>query len=130
MIRAYDPTWPARFLELAERVKAHLASSSDLPEAIRRLGTLGYAHEGDLGIAGRDAFRWPSGEKRHHLYVLAAGARELRRHLAFRDALRADRTLRDAYSELKRNLALRYPDDRKAYTEGKSAFITKIAGAE
>jgi GrpB-like predicted nucleotidyltransferase (UPF0157 family) len=155
VIRDYDATWPARFSELADRVKANLgalvmqvehvgstavpgliakpvidmdvvlASPSDLPEVVRRLGLLGYTHEGGLGIAGRDAFRWPAGEVRHHLYVLTAGAAELLRHLAFRDALRRDRTTRDAYSELKKNLALRYPHDRKAYTEAKSAFITK-----
>jgi len=107
-----------------------LASESDIPEAIRRLATLGYAHEGELGIAGRHAFRWPSGEARHHLYVLAADAPELRRHLDFRNALRADRTVRDAYSELKKSLSLRYPHDRQAYTEAKSAFITKIIETE
>ena len=158
-IRDYDATWPARFLELAGRVKAHLgalvmrvehvgstavpglvakpvidmdvvlASPSARPEAIRRLGLLGYTHEGELGIAGRDAFRWPDGEVRHHLYVLTADAAELRRHVAFRDALRADRTTRDAYSELKRSLAVRYSHDRKAYTDAKAAFITKIIEA-
>ena len=122
MIRDYDATWPAIFLKLADRVKAHLGalviqvehvgstavpgliakpvidmdvvlgSPFDRLEVIRRLGLLGYAHEGELGIAGRDAFRWPPDEERHHLYVLAAGAAELHRHLVFRDALRADRT--------------------------------------
>jgi GrpB-like predicted nucleotidyltransferase (UPF0157 family) len=160
VIRNYDATWPIRFSELANRVKAHLgalvtevehvgstavpgliakpiidmdvvlASPSYLPEVIRRLGTLGYAHEGELGIVGREAFRWPSGEPRHHLYVLCPAASELRRHLAFRDALRADRTIRDAYSELKKRLALRYSHDRKAYTEAKSAFIKSITEAE
>ena len=36
-----------------------LASAAYLPETIRRLATLGYEHEGDLGIAGREAFRTP-----------------------------------------------------------------------
>ena len=159
-IREYDTAWPAIFSELANRVKAHLgplvaevehvgstavpgltakpvidmdvvlASPSDLPEVIRRLGALGYTNEGELGIAGREAFRWPPGESRHHLYVLSAGARELRRHLAFREALLADRTIRDAYSELKKNLSRQFPHDRKAYTEAKSAFIKNIIGDE
>jgi GrpB-like predicted nucleotidyltransferase (UPF0157 family) len=158
MIRDYDATWPDQFSKLAARVKAVLgtlvlqvehvgstavpglvakplidvdvvlASPSDLGEVIRRLGGLGYVHEGDLGIAGREAFRWPSGEARHHLYVLIAGASELRRHLAFRDALRANRGVRDAYAALKRSLALQCSQDRKAYTEAKSAFITNIVG--
>lgn len=158
IIREYDPSWPAAFSNLAARVNAALGplvvtvehigstavpglaakpiidldvvleSSADLPEAIRLLATIGYVHEGDLGIAGRDAFRSPSGEPPHHLYVLAAGADELRRHLALRDALRADNGLRDRYASLKRSLANTYKDDRSAYTEGKSAFVTSIVG--
>ena len=36
-----------------------LASAKYFPETIRRLATLGYEHEGDLGIADREAFRTP-----------------------------------------------------------------------
>src|ERR1700677_1324327 len=123
LIQDYDPAWPEAFSKLAARVKAALnslavtvehigstavpglaakpiidldvvlASAADLPEAIRLLATIGYVHEGDLGIPGREAFRSPPGEPRHHLYLLATGAAELRRHLAFRDALRADSDL-------------------------------------
>jgi GrpB-like predicted nucleotidyltransferase (UPF0157 family) len=60
--------------------------------------------------------------------VLAAGAEELRRHMVFRDALRADKVLRDTYAALKRSLALQYKDDRSAYNEAKSAFVNSIAG--
>ena len=105
-----------------------LATTADLPEAIRRLADLGYIHEGDLGIAGREAFRWPPGEARHHLYALAQGAAELRRHLAFRDALRADPALRDRYAALKRSLAAKTPHDRASYTEAKSTFIRSTIG--
>jgi GrpB-like predicted nucleotidyltransferase (UPF0157 family) len=105
-----------------------LSSPTDLPEAIRLLARIGYAHEGDLGVAGREAFRSPPGEPRHHLYMLAPGANELR-HLSFRDALRADRDLRDRYAALKRSLAYSYKDDRKSYTQAKSAFINSILNA-
>ena len=44
-----------------------VVSPTDVREAIRRLANLGYVHEGDLGIAGREAFRWPPGERRHPL---------------------------------------------------------------
>lgn len=160
VIREYDPTWPDQFSDLASRVTAalgalrpqveHVGSTavpglaakpvidmdvvlalpSDLPEAICRLGAIGYVHEGDLGIVGRESFRWPAGEARHHLYVLIAGAEELRLHLAFREALRSNRIIRDAYAELKKDLALRYAHDRKSYTEAKSAFITRIIARE
>jgi GrpB-like predicted nucleotidyltransferase (UPF0157 family) len=103
-----------------------LASPADLPEAIRRLEIVGYTHEGDLGIAGREAFRPPPGAVGHHLYLLTAGAHELRRHLAFRDALRSDNALRDGYAALKRSLAERYGSDRNSYTKAKSGFINPI----
>jgi GrpB-like predicted nucleotidyltransferase (UPF0157 family) len=152
VIHDYDLTWPDRFAALAARVQTalggvmlrveHVGSTAvpglaakpiidldvvvarmDLPEATRRLGLLGYVHEGDLGIAGREAFRWPAGSERHHLYLVAEEAAELGRHLAFRDALRADAVLRDQYAALKRSLAAQHPYDIKAYTEGKAAFI-------
>jgi GrpB-like predicted nucleotidyltransferase (UPF0157 family) len=156
LIQGYDFAWPSTFLKLAERVRAALgdlvltvehigstavpglaakpiidldvvlASPANLPEALRLLADVGYVHEGDLGIAGREAFRPPPGEPRHHLYVLAKGAKELRRHLAFRDALRADNDLRDRYAVLKRSLAYFYKNDRTSYTEAKSAFIASI----
>jgi GrpB-like predicted nucleotidyltransferase (UPF0157 family) len=158
VIRDYDPAWPDTFSALAAKVRAALgslivtvehigstavpglaakpiidldvvlASAADLPEAIRLLATIGYLHEGDLGIPGREAFRCPPGELRHHLYVLAAGATELRRHLALRDVLRGDNQLRDRYAALKRSLAKAYRDDRSSYTEGKSAFINSTVG--
>jgi GrpB-like predicted nucleotidyltransferase (UPF0157 family) len=156
LIHDYDPSWPDVFSQLAARVTTALgglvvtvehigstavpglvakpiidldvvlASSADLPEAIRLLATLGYAHEGDLGIAGREAFLSPLEPPRHHLYVLAAGAKELRRHLAFRDALRASQDLRNKYAALKRLLAEAQKDDRSAYTKAKVTFIAAV----
>jgi GrpB-like predicted nucleotidyltransferase (UPF0157 family) len=156
LIQDYDSSWPHAFSKLATRVKAALgslvvtiehigstavpglaakpiidldvvlASSADLPEAIRLLTIIGYAHEGDLGIPGREAFRSPPDDPRHHLYVVSAGANELRRHLTFRDALRADRDLREKYAALKRSLAVQYKNDRNSYTQGKSDFIASI----
>jgi GrpB-like predicted nucleotidyltransferase (UPF0157 family) len=160
LIQDYDPSWPDAFSKLAARVSAALggivvtvehigstavpglaakpiidldvvlASPADLPEATRLLTAIGYVHEGDLGIAGREAFRSPPDEPRHHLYLLAAGANELRRHLAFRNALRADSGLRDRYAELKRSLARAYRYDRSAYTEAKSAFIASVEASD
>ena len=107
-----------------------LGSRSDLPDAIRLLEKIGYVHEGSLGIVGREAFRSPMNQIRHHLYVVIEGAEELRRHIAFRDALRRDEALRSNYEQLKRALAHQYADDRSSYSEAKSAFITAIVNRE
>ncbi|HEY2532503.1 MAG TPA: GrpB family protein [Xanthobacteraceae bacterium] len=152
----YDPAWPRRFDELAARARGllgavvlrieHVGSTAviglaakpvidldivvnsprDLEIAILKLAQIGYIHEGDLGVPGREAFRSPAGEGPHHLYVLVEGTRELQRHLAFRDALRADAALRDEYSRLKRSLAIRHADDRVAYTDGKTEFVQAV----
>jgi len=49
----------------------------------------------------------------------------LRRHLAFRDALRADAGLCRQYAALKQASAARYGDRRTAYTASKTDFIEK-----
>jgi GrpB-like predicted nucleotidyltransferase (UPF0157 family) len=160
LIREYDPAWPIQFGNLSNRISDSLGtivrriehigstsvpnlaakpiidldvvlgSQSDLPDAIRLLEKIGYVHEGNLGIIGREAFRSPKNEIRHHLYVVIEGAEELRRHIAFRDALRRDEALRSSYEQLKRALAHQYVDDRFSYSEAKSAFITAIVDRE
>jgi GrpB-like predicted nucleotidyltransferase (UPF0157 family) len=103
-----------------------IAHRIDLPAVIQRLRPLGYLHEGDLGVPGREAFTTPAGATAHHLYVCAVGTNALDRHLAFRDALRADSAVADAYGDLKRTLADRLSHDHVAYTEAKSAFVERV----
>ena len=54
-------------------------------EAIKeKLASVGYHHEGELDIPGREAFKYDHSDfMAHHLYVCASGASELKRHLAF-----------------------------------------------
>ncbi|MCA9716193.1 MAG: GNAT family N-acetyltransferase [Myxococcales bacterium] len=100
-----------------------------LPEVITRLAALGYAHEGERGVTGRHAFRpvskdsIPASWPRHHLYVCPAGGLELRRHLAFRDWLRAHPEGRRRYAARKRELAARHTHDIVAYSDGKRGVI-------
>ncbi len=101
-------------------------SQSDISEAIVRLATLGYVHQGDLGIIGREAFHSPNGATAHHLYLCAADNAEHRRQVAFRDFLRASRDTVESYSALKRTLAVRYGADRRAYNEAKTEFIEAV----
>ena len=66
-----------------------------------------------------------SGLRTHHLHI-HYNEDEVRRHLLFRDALRADDQARDAYRDLKQALAVRYRDDRMAYSRHKTAFIDQL----
>ena len=112
-----------------------IESNSTLPSVISRLAELGYFHEGDLGVPGREAFGredegvprdsrgriWPS----HHLYVCPQDSKALAEHLALRNYLSLYPDEADCYETLKRQLANQYPHDIDAYVEGKSAFISK-----
>ena len=103
-----------------------IPTAADLPVVIERLATIGYVHEGDKGLAGRDAFMWPPGEERHHLYVCPKGSVPLQEHLLFRDYLRAHPDEVQRCSDLKRDLAVRFRDNRLAYSEAKTEYVLGV----
>ena len=100
-----------------------VASAEDVPAAVERLESLGYRHEGDLGIPGREAFSAPEDLPAHHVYVCSADTPALKKHLMFRDYLRSHPDDAKAYAELKMVLADQFAHNREAYTESKSAFV-------
>ena len=152
----YDPQWPGVFAHLRAPIAAALgdvaqaiehvgstavpglaakpiididvllADAGRLPEVVARLAALGYAHEGDLGVAGREAFKHAPQLAVHHLYVCVPGCAEYRRHIAFRDYLRRHPAEADAYGALKRRLAAQYRNDRAGYGTAKDAFVRGI----
>lgn len=97
-------------------------------EVVSALGAIGYRHEGDLGIAGREAFKYDGKEhlRKHHLYVCPEDSAELKRHTAFRDHLRTHPDAVREYSRIKEEGAKLYPYDIDRYIEHKSPFIQKI----
>ena len=62
----------------------------------------------------------------HHLHLAPATGRRYADELAFRDRLRADAVVAEAYATLKRELAARFGEDRDAYTEAKTEFIRGV----
>ena len=95
---------------------------------VSKLGEIGYQHEGNLGIAGREAFRYDGKThlQKHHLYVCPQDSEELKRHIAFRDYLRAHPDAVREYSRIKEEGARLYPDDIDRYIKHKSPFIERI----
>jgi GrpB-like predicted nucleotidyltransferase (UPF0157 family) len=68
-----------------------------------------------------------SGERRiAHLHIMVAGTPRWKEQPAFRDALRADPNLVDAYAALKRDLAARHATDRERYTSAKADFVRAV----
>jgi GrpB-like predicted nucleotidyltransferase (UPF0157 family) len=104
---------------------------ADLAAVDRRsaaMEQLGYEVMGEFGIEGRRYFRRDdsAGHRTHQLHVFADGSSHARRHLAFRDFLRAHPILAGQYSELKRRLAEAHPYDMHAYMDGKDGFIKEM----
>lgn len=110
-------------------IAAGRASAVPGAEYVPVLERLGYVHRGEQGLPGREFFR--RGELRsHHLHLVERGGMHWRRYVVFRDALRADVALRDAYGALKQELARRFPHDREAYIDGKTEFVTRVVGGD
>ena len=101
---------------------------SVLDSVIISLENIGYRYEGDLGIAGREAFKYDGKEhlRKHHLYVCPQDSAELHRHIAFRDYLRSHPEAAREYGRIKEEGARLYPFDIDGYIEYKSPFIEKI----
>jgi GrpB-like predicted nucleotidyltransferase (UPF0157 family) len=96
-----------------------------LEVGIPALEKLGYEYRGEAGIPGRRFFR--TNPRQRHLHVFEAGTNEhVRDHLLFRDYLRANMAAWQRYESLKLELASQYPNNREAYTEGKTALIQEL----
>ena len=97
-------------------------------DAILALKSIGYIHEGNLGIPGREAFTYEGKEhlQQHHLYVCPEDSLELKRHLAFRDYLRTHPEAANEYSIIKMEAASLYPEDIDKYIEHKAPVIEDI----
>lgn len=158
IVTPYDPQWKEHFELLRRRVGSalgdlaiaveHVGSTSVeglsakpiidldiviednsvLNEAVKRLSEIGYVHEGDLGIEGREAFDYIGKEAlpKHHLYVCPKGSKELARHIAFRDFLRNNPEAVAEYSRVKGEAARLYPNDIDGYIQYKSPCIEKF----
>ena len=70
---------------------------------------------------GRDE----DGKRISHVHVVLASDESQWERVLFRDRLRVCPDVARSYSELKRDLANRFSDDREAYTLAKSEFITR-----
>jgi GrpB-like predicted nucleotidyltransferase (UPF0157 family) len=92
------------------------------------LRTIGYIHEGDLGIKGREAFKYTDKPhlKTHHLYVCPQDSAELHRHITFRDFLRSNPEAVQQYSRVKESAARLFPDDIEKYIVYKSPCIEAL----
>ena len=152
----YDINWPNVFLKIknelnkvltVQSVVEHVGSTSipgmkakpiididvgldncdDFETVKMELAKIGYKHEGDLGIKGREAFG-RTGEIHnevldtidHHLYVCSINNEEFKRHILFRDYLRSHDEARDRYNQIKEEILEQVgPENRAGYVQMK-----------
>ena len=94
-------------------------------EVVKKLESIGYLHEGDLGIKGREAFQYLDKPHlmKHHLYVCPQDSAELHRHVTFREFLGHNPDAVKTYSAIKEAGARLYPNDIDGYINYKSPCI-------
>ena len=106
------------------------AGPAEALEAVSRMTKLGYRYRGENGIAGRFYLdRVVDGRTVMHVHMFPAGHPEVQRHLVFRDHLRMNPNDAREYERLKMELAIRYREDRRIYTDSKAAFISAVIDA-
>lgn len=157
IVLPYDEKWQQAFLDIKSELAAalgtlalsieHVGSTSvpglaakpiididvvvrktNLEPAIKALATIGYEHEGNGGIEGREMFKYSGKEHLmdHHLYVCPEDSSELKRHVLFRDYLLSHPDAVQAYSQIKKEAAELYPHDIDSYINHKGTVIEKI----
>jgi len=151
----YDPAWPSRFEEWKQRLLAALPQPPHRIDHVGSTAVPGLAAKpvvdiqisvGDpndeasyvpaiesIGVQLRNRdedhrfFRPFAALPRDvHVHVCEAGGEWERRHLLFRDYLRAHPAARQAYLQAKEEAAARWADDRVAYTEAKGRVIGQL----
>ena len=164
VIEKYNSKWPEQFSVIKELLEKntteyisieHVGSTSipgmsakpiididvvvdDEAQFLRlknQLEAIGYKHEGDRGISGREAFDDTNVpiDIEQHLYVCVKDNAELQRHLKFRNRLRAEPELVEEYNKIKEEILLKVGENnRSAYVEMKEKeykwFFEKVLG--
>lgn len=156
VVQDYDPIWPKTFEQLHATIWPTISdvattiehvgstsvpglsakpiidmtivvpSTSHMPILIDRLTTINYVHNGDQGVPGREAFKRPQNTPAHNLYACAQDNLNLRNHLTIRNHLKQNPKAIQAYGDLKKQLAQKYPHDIDAYVDGKTEFLLSI----
>ena len=158
IVLPYDEAWESAFKSIKSEIKAalgdiaigieHIGSTSVkgmsakpcvdvdvvicdysvFDDVVQRLNAIGYIHEGDLGIKGREAFKYADKPHlmTHHLYVCPSDSAELHRHITFRDFLRGNPEAVKMYSQIKEKAAELFPNDIDGYIQYKSPCIEQL----
>ncbi len=160
IVLPYNPAWKERFTELKKSIWPHISDvaldfvhvgSTSIPgmsakpiididivinsldefdEIKSRLAKIGYYHQGDLGIEGREAFGLEHEHRyAHHLYVCTINSTAYKNHVLLRKHLMENPDAFRRYKDLKIRLA-ESGLDRESYGREKTHLILEFLGAE
>lgn len=88
-----------------------------------------YVPEFEVELPERRYFRKPPRgleKRKFHLHMVETTSYFWKRQLLFREYLRAHPQTKDEYAQLKKDLSVKYRNDRVAYTDSKTDFILKV----
>ena len=105
-----------------------LAGVAELERALlckASLEAIGYDYIALAGIADDHVFG-KGVERTHYLHVVTYGDAKWANHLCFRDRLRNDPALAQAYEKLKEELSRKFSDSHAKYHDAKSKFINEV----
>ena len=152
----YNINWVNKYLAEAEKIKKimadelvkihHIGSTSipgisakpvidilvevinieNIDDYNEKMKEIGYIAKGEYGIEGRRFFLKGEINRTHHIHVFQVGNSEIIRHLNFRDYMISHPDEAKAYSEMKRELAIKFRHDIDGYCNGKNDFIKNI----
>ena len=107
-----------------------VANPNDGESAVGPMTTLGYRYRGEHELPGRFYFdKIVGGRTVVHCHMYPQDHSDVRKLVAFRDRLRTHRKTTFEYERLKRELALKYRNNREAYTDAKGAFIKETTAS-
>jgi GrpB-like predicted nucleotidyltransferase (UPF0157 family) len=104
-----------------------VTSLAELDRERSRVELLGYQWHGELGIVGRRycTLSDEAGIRQVQLHFFTADAPDAKRHIAFRNYLRAHSNVAAEYETEKRRAWELHPHDSHAYCDEKAAWIRK-----
>jgi GrpB-like predicted nucleotidyltransferase (UPF0157 family) len=105
-----------------------VVAEQDVAAASQVLIELGFRPLGDLGIPQRWAFKEPERLSRTNTYVIVEDSLSLKNHLAVRDTLRREPSLRERYAAVKRQVGATSATIDE-YLVGKDAIVQEILAA-
>ena len=86
---------------------------------------LGYNYRGENGIPRRHYFN-KGNPRTHHLHINEIAGENWANQVLFRDYLRENSQLAQAYAQFKLELAKQFPTEREQYSKKKDPFIEEI----